>query len=159
MKLRLSYKTDAFSDFEAGSAKKFSQELCGAFTRLNLKTGKSRFALEVQTATGQWVEVLDPDRPNKPVRITGPTVPDTKAQWALCKQAHQEKDFERFIRAVQGRLDKGRAQYGNRSFDRTPGELVDEIGEELLDLCGWSYVLWTRLQRVQGVVESVGGGE
>lgn len=57
-----------------------------------------------------------------------------------------------FTRAVAARLESGAAQYGNRSFDRPPGELAGEIEEELLDVCAWSFILWCRLRALRGKV-------
>jgi hypothetical protein len=57
--------------------------------------------------------------------------------------------FADFVSAVAARLEKGREAYGNRSFSRSPGELVDEIEEELLDVCAWSFILFSRLHELE----------
>ena len=54
-----------------------------------------------------------------------------------------------FAQAVRARLDAGRDAYGDRSFDAEPAELAREIQEELEDVCGWAYVLWTRIRRLE----------
>ena len=54
-----------------------------------------------------------------------------------------------FSRAVRARLDAGRDAYGDRSFDAEPAELAREICEELEDVAGWAFVLWTRIQRLE----------
>jgi hypothetical protein len=51
-----------------------------------------------------------------------------------------------FIDSIRTRLEAGRAEYGDRSFDAPPDELRREISEELQDVCAWSYILWKRLQ-------------
>jgi hypothetical protein len=56
--------------------------------------------------------------------------------------------FDDFMRSVEARLDKGVTDYGDQSFERSTGELLGEIREELEDVCGWVYVLWCRLQRL-----------
>jgi hypothetical protein len=52
-----------------------------------------------------------------------------------------------FAERVRQRLEAGRAAYGDRSFGRPPGELVGEIEQELLDVCGWSFIALERLAR------------
>ena len=47
------------------------------------------------------------------------------------------------------RLRQGQREYGDRSFSRAPAELVDEIRQELLDVCAWSYILAVRLDLLQ----------
>ena len=61
-----------------------------------------------------------------------------------------------FTRGVAARLEKGRAVYGGRSFSRDPAALAGEVGEELLDVAGWAFVLWTRLEAIR---RALGGGE
>lgn len=61
--------------------------------------------------------------------------------------------FEDFAGLVQARLSAGAKEYGDRSFSRQPLELMDEIQEELLDICGWSFVLFTRLQKVRDALQ------
>ena len=54
-----------------------------------------------------------------------------------------------FLALVFRRLEAGQAAYQDRSFTRPAGELVGEIEAELLDLCGWSFVLWCRLRKIK----------
>ncbi len=58
-------------------------------------------------------------------------------------------DFEEFTKAIRKRLYQGAKEYGSRSFERPPAELLSEIEEELLDVCGWSYILWARLRDIE----------
>lgn len=60
-------------------------------------------------------------------------------------------DFPGFVAAVSQRLEKGRDTYGDKSFDKPIGELLVEIEEELLDVCGWSFVLWLKLQSMKSL--------
>lgn len=53
-----------------------------------------------------------------------------------------------FASCVARRLDAGRREYGDRSFSRDPRELVAELQDEALDLAGWGFILWCRLQRM-----------
>ena len=54
-----------------------------------------------------------------------------------------------FTEAVRSRLEKGRAEYRNRSFTRSPGDLMAELQQEVLDLAGWGFVLWHRLEAMR----------
>lgn len=57
--------------------------------------------------------------------------------------------FPRFAEAVRARCEKGEAEYGDRSFRRPLGELLDEVAEELLDVCGGGFVLWCRVESLK----------
>lgn len=57
--------------------------------------------------------------------------------------------FMQFGEAVAERLRMGSAVYGDRSFERASVDLVDE---ELEDVAGWAFILWTRLRRVRDVL-------
>ena len=61
--------------------------------------------------------------------------------------------LDRFVTRLRTRLEAGAATYGDRSFTRPAAELVDEIQQELEDVCGWSLLLWIRLARLRGAVE------
>ncbi|MGH7821810.1 MAG: hypothetical protein ACREQ9_18765 [Candidatus Binatia bacterium] len=51
-----------------------------------------------------------------------------------------------FAELVAARLEKGREVYGDRSFSLMPLELTKEVEEEILEVCAWSFILWTRLR-------------
>lgn len=57
--------------------------------------------------------------------------------------------FPSFVDAVRARLEAGRAAYGDRSFERPTSELVGELQQEALDLAGWGFVLWARLEALK----------
>jgi hypothetical protein len=63
--------------------------------------------------------------------------------------SQQHPMFADFAAAVTARLEKGREAYGDQSFSRPPGELVGEIKEELVDVCGSAFVLWCRLRDLE----------
>lgn len=50
---------------------------------------------------------------------------------------------------VRYRLLAGAQQYGDNSFTRPPSELLKEIAEELMDVTGWAFILWCRVQEMQ----------
>ncbi|MEP7049461.1 MAG: hypothetical protein ABJB12_03870 [Pseudomonadota bacterium] len=54
-----------------------------------------------------------------------------------------------FAESVRGRLEAGRAAYGDKSFNRPPAELIGELQQEALDLAGWGFVLWCRLEAMR----------
>lgn len=61
--------------------------------------------------------------------------------------------FPAFVERVQARLEQGRAQYGDRSFDAEPAVLLAELQAEALDLAGWGFVLWHRLERMRRALD------
>jgi hypothetical protein len=67
--------------------------------------------------------------------------------------------FADFAAAVERRLEKGREVYADRSFDLASPRLLDEVLEELLDTCAWSFILWTRLRRIRDVLAFAEGQE
>ena len=66
--------------------------------------------------------------------------------------------FPSFVEAVQSRLDAGRLQYGDASFTRDPAALLGELGQEALDLAGWGFVLWTRIEAAKKALAKPGTG-
>lgn len=61
--------------------------------------------------------------------------------------------FPTFVEAVARRLKDGRRAYGDRSFSRPPAELLSELAQETLDLAGWGFVLWFRIQALRSVAQ------
>ena len=57
--------------------------------------------------------------------------------------------FAEFAADVRERLDDGRTTYGDKSFAAKPEALAREIQHELLDVCGWAFVMWTRLEAIR----------
>ena len=66
-----------------------------------------------------------------------------------------DADLDRFVMRLRARLVAGAATYGDASFRRPAAELVNEVQQELEDVCGWSLILWIRLQRLRGRVDAV----
>ena len=65
-----------------------------------------------------------------------------------------DTDVDRFVARLRQRLIEGAATYGDVSFARPIGELVDEIQQELEDVAGWGVVLWARLERLRASVDA-----
>lgn len=57
-----------------------------------------------------------------------------------------------FTRLVARRLRAGADSYGDGSFSRTGDSLLDEIEQEALDIVGWGFVLWCRIQELKSRV-------
>lgn len=58
-------------------------------------------------------------------------------------------DFGEFASRVEGRLAVGAEEYGNSAERRPPTELADELAEEALDIAGWGFLLYRRIQRLR----------
>jgi len=59
-----------------------------------------------------------------------------------------------FLALLSERLDRGREEYGDTSFDRPIPATVREIEEELLDVAGWVFVLWVQMGKRMAAVEA-----
>ncbi|MFH2001840.1 MAG: hypothetical protein ABIK28_19310, partial [Planctomycetota bacterium] len=67
----------------------------------------------------------------------------------------REDNWKEFTTAITARLEAGRREYGNSSFTRPLPELADEVMEELLDVCGWSYLIWLRVGGIKRRIEKM----
>lgn len=63
-----------------------------------------------------------------------------------------DADLDRFVTRLRARLVAGAREYGDASFQRPDVELIDEVQRELADVCGWSLILWIRLDRLHGAL-------
>ncbi len=57
--------------------------------------------------------------------------------------------FLKFADKVLHRLRAGQQEYGSKSFSMEPDVLLTEIEEELLDVCGWAYILHVRMNKLR----------
>ena len=57
--------------------------------------------------------------------------------------------YTQFILDIKARLDKGAREYGDVSFSKDPATLLDEIQAEILDISGWSFVLYRRIEAMK----------
>ena len=64
-----------------------------------------------------------------------------------------EQLYPIFIDKILSRLKVGAQSYGDISFSYSPSLLGKNIEEEILDICGWSFVLWVRLQQLKKVLD------
>jgi len=57
-----------------------------------------------------------------------------------------------FLRRLRIKLEHGARRYGEASFDRPVLELLDELEAEALDLAGWGFVLFVKIERLRAKV-------
>jgi hypothetical protein len=68
-----------------------------------------------------------------------------------------EQSRARFITQLHAKLDAGAREHGDKSFDLSSPELVKELQAEALDLAGWGWILWDRLERLRVACEVAEG--
>lgn len=66
-----------------------------------------------------------------------------------------EESRQRFITALHAKLDKGAVEHGDKSFELSPVQLLEELQAEALDLAGWGWILWDRLERLKKRAEGL----
>ena len=66
-----------------------------------------------------------------------------------------EKHFSEFSEKLIERLKAGHKEYGDGSFNKPVTALVDELIEELYDICGWSFVALAHLKDVRHLAEHI----
>ena len=71
------------------------------------------------------------------------------------KSEEWKPSFQQYIEAVTRRMRCGHREYGDRSFSAEPLQLIREVQEELEDVCGWSFVLWHRLEAAKRALQGV----
>lgn len=81
-----------------------------------------------------------------PTATLGPRPPDRLAP------------FGRFSAEALSRLQKGRQSYGDRSFSHDPRVLIRELQDEALDLAGWGFILWSRLEAMTDALDALEEG-
>ena len=60
-----------------------------------------------------------------------------------------KKHFKKFVELLDKRMKKGYKEYRDKSFNRDDKSLVEEIQEELLDVCGWSVIMFAKLEELK----------
>lgn len=87
-------------------------------------------------------------------RCGGPFVIDGKRDFAvvtddqgaptmICDKC--QKSWQTFIAAVEQKRFQGAREYGSSSYQLPPEQLVQEVIDEVIDICGWSSILYHRL--------------
>lgn len=68
--------------------------------------------------------------------------------------------FPLYSAHLHDRLRIGAEVYGDSSFGKGPNVLLNEIQEELLDVSGWAFILFCRIQQLQEkLIEEAENGE
>lgn len=67
--------------------------------------------------------------------------------------------FLKFVDKVLHRLKAGQRAYGDKSFSMEPEVLLTEIEEEILDICGWAYILHVRMEKLRSAVRAIDAAE
>lgn len=61
--------------------------------------------------------------------------------------------YEEFSERIRIRLENGKRVYGDSSFERPIERLVEEIRQEVLDVAGWAFILYSRLDELEKKVD------
>lgn len=69
------------------------------------------------------------------------------------KRVEWRPAWEAYAAEVERRLRSGQREYGDTNFAADPRRLLQELQQELLDVSGWGFILWQRLERVRQCLE------
>lgn len=64
----------------------------------------------------------------------------------------RETSQARYFLLLQAKLEQGAREHGERSFELSGAKLIDELQAECLDIAGWGWILWDRLERLRARV-------
>lgn len=59
-----------------------------------------------------------------------------------------EQYWPSFATELCEKLARGHLEYGDVSFDRDARLLLKELQAEALDLAGWGFVLWVKIEKI-----------
>jgi hypothetical protein len=59
------------------------------------------------------------------------------------------KQWPAYTDEVFSRLENGKRAYGDSSFERPLESLITEIQQELMDVSGWAFIQWHRLESMK----------
>lgn len=62
---------------------------------------------------------------------------------------------DEFFAAVAVRLNQGAQDYKDESFNKPLRQLLDELEQEALDLAGWGFIAWEKIQRMRALARTV----
>lgn len=65
--------------------------------------------------------------------------------------------FDAFTARVRARLEAGKQTYGDASHERPLPQLIEELRQEVEDQCGWAFIMWARLDRLEQLAEEANG--
>ena len=58
-----------------------------------------------------------------------------------------ELEWPKFERAIKEKLAAGYKEYGDKSFDGPLDWTIKELEAEAIDIVGWGFILWCKIQR------------
>lgn len=64
-------------------------------------------------------------------------------------------DLQKCFANALRRCEAGKESYGDSSFLKPHQRLITEIQEELEDVCGWSAILWSRLENLRAALSKI----
>lgn len=71
------------------------------------------------------------------------------------KRVRDSMQRRAFLDRVLERMKLGAREYGDQSFDKPFDELLVELEQEALDLAGWGFVVWEKIQRVRELAKRI----
>lgn len=63
-------------------------------------------------------------------------------------------EFSAFLQQLELKVERGAIEYGDKSFDLPANRTISELQAELLDICGWGFILWVRMERLRQALEA-----
>lgn len=60
--------------------------------------------------------------------------------------------FDRFTDQLYAKMQLGHKLYGNDAFREHPLKLLSEVKEELIDISGWSIILYSRIENLEHAI-------
>lgn len=69
------------------------------------------------------------------------------------EEVTREESQSSYFAALKEKLRKGAEEHGERSFELSGSRLIEELQAECLDLAGWGWILWDKLQRLKRKVQ------
>ena len=70
--------------------------------------------------------------------------------------SHFNPEFNDFMARIQQRIETAEQTYGDRSLHDTTIHLLSELEEEVLDIAGWGFFLWKRMQVMRDKFKRIG---
>lgn len=59
------------------------------------------------------------------------------------------REFGEFLQRLEIKVERGAQEYGDASFNLPADRISEELEQELLDIAGWGFILWVRMQRLK----------
>lgn len=106
---------------------------------------EEKLTADLEQAYERIEEMREELYPGKPMHATREEAGVYFAK-SLTRMSDESTARELFFTQFLGRLGKGEHGYGDESFGRRPSQLLGELRKASLDMAGWGFVLWKRVQ-------------